>query len=311
MCHTPQRYMSNFNNTRSTVFAFKCMIGSSLTRLDINATSRTNIVKQLFVSKQGDEHIVCLRIRQAISRTQFARMLEMVESNMRTVRGGMGVRNHLRRPSGVAEWKDAVFMGEELREGDGDVIRRTLRQHMEDMNPQYSESHSTTTRHASHMLRDSIRPNPNAPPHPPLPSFHLPDVAPSSSSEESGATLQIGNDNPPPPRLDAAPSSEEERSGAPPPRLDAAPSSEEERSGAPPPRLDAAAATAVFRPARFINGQPNTVEMTMEMAAMVSDILRTVLQVGPDFNMQQRFDNIDSRIQDLTDITRRGRRSSE
>ena len=267
--------MSNFNNTRSTVFAFKCMIGSSLTRLDINATSRTNIVKQLFVSKQGDEHIVCLRIRQAISRTQFARMLEMVESNMRTVRGGMGVRNHLRRPSGVAEWKDAVFMGEELREGDGDVIRRTLRQHMEDMNPQYSESHSTTTRHASHMLRDSIRPNPNAPPHPPLPSFHLPDVAPSSSSEESGATLQIGNDNP------------------------------------PPPRLDAAAATAVFRPARFINGQPNTVEMTMEMAAMVSDILRTVLQVGPDFNMQQRFDNIDSRIQDLTDITRRGRRSSE
>lgn len=285
--------MSNFNNTRSTVFAFKCMIGSSLTRLDINATSRTNIVKQLFVSKQGDEHIVCLRIRQAISRTQFARMLEMVESNMRTVRGGLGVRNHLRRPSGVAEWKDAVFMGEELREGDGDVIRRTLRQHMEDMNPQYSESHSTTTRHASHMLRDSIRPNPNAPPHPPLPSFHLPDVAPSSSSEESGATLQIGNDNPPPPRLDAAPSSEEERSGA------------------PPPRLDAAAATAVFRPARFINGQPNTVEMTMEMAAMVSDILRTVLQVGPDFNMQQRFDNIDSRIQDLTDITRRGRRSSE
>ena len=212
---------------------------------------------------------------------------------MRTVRGGMGVRNHLRRPSGVAEWKDAVFMGEELREGDGDVIRRTLRQHMEDMNPQYSESHSTTTRHASHMLRDSIRPNPNAPPHPPLPSFHLPDVAPSSSSEESGATLQIGNDNPPPPRLDAAPSSEEERSGA------------------PPPRLDAAAATAVFRPARFINGQPNTVEMTMEMAAMVSDILRTVLQVGPDFNMQQRFDNIDSRIQDLTDITRRGRHSSE
>jgi hypothetical protein len=262
------------------MFAFKCMIGTSLTRLDINATSRTNIVKQLFISKQGETHFVCLRFRQAISRTQFSRMLEMVESNMRTLPGGAGMRNHLRRPHGVAEWKDTIFMGEELREGEGDVIRQTLKRHMEEVNPQYSESHSTTTRHITHMLRDSIRPNPASPAprqvaiQQPLQQHQAPSIA--SSSEESAATVKI-NDSP---------------IGEMQPVNDQHPS--------------------VFMPALVIDGHPNMVEPNMDMASMVTDIVRTVFNIGPDFNMQQRFenmqqrfDNIDTRINDLTDIARR------
>lgn len=276
-------------SSRSSMFAFKCTIGASLTRLDINATSRTNIVKQLFVSKQGDTHFVCLRLRNAISRTQFSRMLELIESNMRTTPGSH--RNHLRRSPGVFEWKDAVFMGEELRDGEGHVIRQTLKRHMEDMNPHYSESHSTTTRHVTHMLRDSIRPNPNAPrvpaarPRPPLP----PAAAPSSSSGDSGVTIALSsnNHNDPPPLF-----GDEGGAQLPPPAIAAA--------ADPPP-----SASILFRPARVIEGQPNMVEPTMEMAAMVSDIVRTVFQVGPDFNLQQRFDNIDTRIAEMARQTRR------
>ena len=260
----------DMSNTRSTMFAFKCMIGTSLTRLDINATSRTNIVKQLFISKQGETHFVCLRFRQAISRTQFSRMLEMVESNMRTLPGGAGMRNHLRRPHGVAEWKDTIFMGDELREGEGDVIRQTLKRHMEQVNPQYSESHSTTTRHVTHMLRDSIRPNPSspAPSRVAVQQHQAPSVA--SSSGESAVTLQI--DESPPQIGEMQPVNNQH--------------------------------SPVFMPALVIDGHQNMVEPNMDMATMVSDIVRTVLNIGPDFNMQQRFDNIDTRINNLTEIAR-------
>ena len=272
--------------SRSSMFAFKCIIGASLTRLDINATSRTNIVKQLFVSKQGDTHYVCLRLRNAISRTQFARMLELIESNMRTTPGSH--RNHLRRPPGVSEWRDAVFMGEELRDGEGHVIRQTLKRHMEDTNPHYSESHSTTTRHVTHMLRDSIRPNPNAPRR--SSSSNAPVVVPPapvaasylSMSGDSGVTIALSNNNDPPPHFD---------------------NNDEQQQPGP------SSSSLLFSPARVdADGQPNMVEPAMEMAAMVSEIVRTVFQVGPDFNLQRRFDNIDTRIAELASIARQTHR---
>jgi hypothetical protein len=265
------------NHTRSSMFAFKCMIGTSLTRIDINATSRTNLVKQLFISKEGETHLVCLRLRKAISRGQFARMLEAVESNMRTAMIDLGIRNHLRPPSGIVHWEDTVFMGEELRDGEGDVIRQTLKRHMEEVNPQYSESHSTTMRHITHMLRDSIRPNPNQP-------SRLVEVASSiaSSSRDSRMAIELDdNNNDPQPRLCPAGQNEGEAQPA-----------------VGPP-------SSVFRPAPIIEGQPIMVEPTM--TTMLADIVRIVLQVGPDFNLQQRFDNIDARIGELIDIVRRTR----
>ena len=52
------------NQTRSTVFAFKCKMGTHLARIDFNLVLRTNEVKQLFFSEENNVHLVCMRLKE-------------------------------------------------------------------------------------------------------------------------------------------------------------------------------------------------------------------------------------------------------
>ena len=146
---------SNPANMRSTVFALKCKMGTPLTRLDFNLVLHSsNAVKQLYYSVEDNVHLVCLRLSCAITRTRFVNALIKIERKPLT---------NFKRPDEGTDWSAFVFIGNQLLEGTGFEIRQTLKRHMETRNPAFFQSHSTNTRHITHMLRNTLRTNRNIP----------------------------------------------------------------------------------------------------------------------------------------------------
>ena len=145
---------SNPTNTRSSIFALKCKMGTPLTRLDFNLVLRINDVRQLYYSKEGSVHLVCLRLSVAITRTRFVNALIELENKPLT---------NFERPIEGTDWTEFVFTGNQLREGTGLEIRQTLLRHMNNRSPAFFQSLSTTTRHATHMLRNNLRMRRNTP----------------------------------------------------------------------------------------------------------------------------------------------------
>jgi hypothetical protein len=149
---------------RSTVFAFKCKMGTPLARLDFNLVLRANEVKQLFYSVEDNVHLVCMRLRTAITRIRFVNALIEVERKPLT---------NFRRPNEGLDWSAFVYTGNQLRDGTGFEIRQTLRRHMDANHPAFFQSQSTATRHVTHMLRNDLR-------SPPVSSMYSP-TSPSYS----------------------------------------------------------------------------------------------------------------------------------
>ena len=137
--------------TRSGVFAFKCRMGTPLTRLDFNLALRANSVKQLFYSIEDGVHQVCIRLTTATTRVRLVNMLMEIQGKPLT---------NLRLPLDADRWGAVIFMGNQLRNGEGAEMIQTLKRHMENRLPSYFESLCTTSRHLTHMLRDELRPNP-------------------------------------------------------------------------------------------------------------------------------------------------------
>jgi hypothetical protein len=135
---------------RSGVFAFTCRMGTPLTRLDFNLALRANAVKQLFYSVDDGVHKVCIRLTTATTRIRFVNMLLEIQGKPLT---------NLRLPLDCEFWNAVIFMGSQLRNGEGAEIIHTLKRHMVTRHPSYFESLSTTSRHITHMLRDELRQN--------------------------------------------------------------------------------------------------------------------------------------------------------
>ena len=133
---------------RSNIFAFRCIMGTPLNRPDFNsALGRATTVKQTFITEENGEHLVCMRLQHAIPRSRLINMLRDVNS-----RNGSNLN-----PVPGATWRNAVFMGDELRNGGGRAIRDTLIRHMRSGNIAYKESIAGFMRHNTHMLQDDLR----------------------------------------------------------------------------------------------------------------------------------------------------------
>jgi hypothetical protein len=101
---------------RSTKFAFKCLIGT-----DLNTENLSNAIgkkiKQLFYTKDTDNtHLVCMRLEKAANRTFVRNALTRLEHSHNT---------HFKKPVGSADW--VIFMGDELKEGQGAEIIQALK----------------------------------------------------------------------------------------------------------------------------------------------------------------------------------------
>ena len=172
-------------NMRSSVFALRCKMGTRLARIDFNLVLRTNEVRQLFFSVEDNVHLVCMRLGEAITRVRFVNAL--IELEMKPLA-------NFKRPTEGIDWSEFVFTGNELREGPGFQIIQTLRRHMDSHHPAFFQSHSTTARHVTHMLRNNLRPstmrrNRNIPaPAPPIPQISQPVSERSGNSARTVPT---------------------------------------------------------------------------------------------------------------------------
>ena len=133
---------------RSTVFAFKCKMGTPLTRLDFNLVLRVNDVRQLFYAVHEGVHYVCMRIGSAIPRIRFANALADIERKPLT---------NFERLDSSKSWSDYIHMGSEVGEGEGKEIRETIRRYWNNSSPAFFQSLSTTTRHNTNLISEGVR----------------------------------------------------------------------------------------------------------------------------------------------------------
>jgi hypothetical protein len=135
---------------RSSAFAFKCHMGHPLNRLDFNLTMTANNVKQLFYTRENGEDMVCMRLQIATTRTRIRSSLNELQANP---------RSEFKKPDEVNDWISVIYMGSELREGDGEGVRimQTLNVHKLANNPLFFESMSLGNRHLTNMLTDGLR----------------------------------------------------------------------------------------------------------------------------------------------------------
>ena len=172
-------------------------MGTPLARIDFNLVLRTNEVRQLFFSVEDNVHLVCMRLKDAITRVRFVNAL--IELEMKPLA-------NFKRPTEGIDWSEFVFTGNELREGPGFQIIQTLRRHMDSHHPAFFQSHSTTARHVTHMLRNNLRTaamrrNRNvSAPAPPIPQISQPV---SERSGDSARTVPIQPDVLSPPLVNA------------------------------------------------------------------------------------------------------------
>jgi hypothetical protein len=255
------------NQTRSTVFAFKCKMGTHLARIDFNLVLRTNEVKQLFFSEENNVHLVCMRLKDAITRTRFVNALVELERKPLA---------NFRRPVEGVDWNTFIFSGSQLRTGAGSEIRETLTRHMDSHHPSFFQSHSTTARHVTHMLRNIMRGNPYSPaPVAPAPREEAEPVAPSSPAE----TLPV---------LDSP--SVGERSG----------------SNSSARTVPMAQAQDVFSPPLVAaDGQVNMVGISMHVRETAAAAIYELLRINPDFNLQNTLGDLTARMDELLDIVTR------
>ena len=246
--------------TRSGVFAFKCRMGTPLTRLDFNLALRANSVKQLFYSIEDGVHQVCIRLTTATTRVRLVNMLMEIQGKPLT---------NLRLPLDADRWGAVIFMGNQLRNGEGAEMIQTLKRHMENRLPSYFESLCTTSRHLTHMLRDELRPNPE-------------DQAPQIAMAQ-------------PLRNELRPNPEDQAR-----QIARAPSL------APTlPELEAEINSMVFSPAMILDGEPNRVESDSELGRMISTTIRDILNIDEQFDLPRAFLNATNRIDVLvSEITR-------
>ena len=163
-------------------------MGVPLARIDFNLVLRSNEVKQLFFSEEDGVHLVCLRLRSAITRLRFVNALIELERKPLT---------QFKRPAEGIDWSAFVFTGNELSQGAGLEIRQTLKRHMDTNNPAFFQSHSTTGRHITHMLQHSLRRNRYTPqPAAPIPETSRPE---SERGDDSARSVPIPPDVQSPP----------------------------------------------------------------------------------------------------------------
>jgi len=238
---------------RSNIFAFRCIMGIPLNRPDFNsALGRATTVKQTFITEENGEHLVCMRLQHAIPRSRFINMLRDVNS-----RNGSNLN-----PVPGATWRDAVFMGDELRNGGGRAIRDTLIRHMRSGNIAYKESIAGFMRHNTHMLQDELRSRiteggslPESPHGPAGPDGH-----PLFPRENSPVV------DPPLPQEDVA----------------------QEALVVPPLPQEGAAQGAVAR-----------VRSNIELAGTIVEIMRDLYNIPPGYDIRTRLDQIYERVVDV------------
>ena len=252
-------------NLRSSVFAFKCKMEVRLSRLDFNIALRRTEVSQFFFCVENNTHYVCMRLADAITRTRFANVLSEVERKPFT---------NFKRINNSLEWKDYIFMGKELREGEGQHIKDTLKRFMEAGHPTFVESLSTAQRHITHMLRNPLRRNHYAPSVIPAPV-----TPPMSPDEDDAATVILGD------------SRSQSNSSV---QTNSRSQSNSSRQTIPitddHPQL-----TAV----------PDSVENNLRIRDTMAGILRNLLNVEPGFDLRGRLDDLNDRLDDMVNVTSR------
>jgi hypothetical protein len=242
-------------------------MGTHLARIDFNLVLRTNEVKQLFFSEENNVHLVCMRLKDAITRTRFVNALVELERKPLA---------NFRRPVEGVDWNTFIFSGSQLRTGAGSEIRETLTRHMDSHHPSFFQSHSTTARHVTHMLRNIMRGNPYSPaPVAPAPREEAEPVAPSSPAE----TLPV---------LDSP--SVGERSG----------------SNSSARTVPMAQAQDVFSPPLVAaDGQVNMMGISMHVRETAAAAIYELLRINPDFNLQNTLGDLTARMDELLDIVTR------
>ena len=123
-------------------------MGHPLNRLDFNMTLGTNSVKQLFYTRENGEDLVCMRLQTATTRTRIRMTLNELQTNP---------RSEFKKPDDVNDWLSVIYMGHELREGQGEEIMHVLNLHKISNNPSFVESVSMNHRHLTNMLTDGLR----------------------------------------------------------------------------------------------------------------------------------------------------------
>lgn len=274
---------SNPVNMRSTVFAFKCKMGTPLSRFDFNSIFRGNEVKQLYFSVEEGLHLVCMRLRFAVTRIRFVNALIQLERTPSI---------NFKRPVDGIDWSAFVFLGNQLREGTGLEIKQTLKRHMDSNHQSFFQSQSSTSHHITHMLRDFMRGNMYIP--------RTDNAAPPEVAVPSAPSLPPS----PPPLV----TNDERDSASLPETLVASPAS------TLPVRSESSTGTEPMSPDTFTvpmvlpNGQINMVELSLHVRSIVGSSLREFLQIRPGFNLQGTMTDIEARIDELLDITVRIRR---
>jgi hypothetical protein len=296
----PSNPANQTTTTRSTVFAFKCKMGTHLARIDFNLVLRTNEVKQLFFSEENNVHLVCMRLKDAITRTRFVNALVELERKPLA---------NFRRPVEGVDWNTFIFSGSQLRTegGAGSEIRETLTRHMDSHHPSFFQSHSTTARHVTHMLRNIMRGNPYR---------NNNNNSPSSSSAPVPVVVAPP---PPPPVVVVAPSSPAETL----PVLDS-PSSSSSVGGTGGTGGRSWSNTSSVRtvpmaqpqqdvlfspPLVAANGQVNMVGISMHVRETAAAAIYEILRINPDFNLQNTLGDLTARMDELLDIVTRIRQA--
>jgi hypothetical protein len=176
-----------------------------------------------------------------------------------------------------ATWRDAVFMGDELRNGGGRAIRDTLIRHMRSGNIAYKESVAGFMRHNTHMLQDDLRSRiteggslPESPRGPAGPDGH-----PLFPRENSPVV------DPPLPQEDVA---QDDLVDPPLPQEAVA----QEALVVPPLPQEGAAQGALAR-----------VRSNIELAGTIVEIMRDLYNIPPGYDIRTRLDQIYERVVDV------------
>lgn len=260
------------STARSTVFAFKCRMGTPLARIDFNLVLRGNEVRQLFFSVENDVHFVCLRLRTAVTRLRFVNALIDIERKPLT---------NFKRPVDGIDWSAFVFLGNELRDGTGLEIRMTLKRHMDTNNPGFFQSHSTTSRHITHLLQNTLRRN----------HFTAADQGPSDGVQG------------PPPRQET-PSTQSDLAETIP--LDSPHPTLSRQTSRESTRTEVLGPNGIFTaPYLLPNGQPNLVELLMHLREMIAPMIQEMVRTEAGFDLQATLTNINTRLDELRELLRR------
>ena len=266
---------------RSNIIAFKCRMGTQLTRLDFDLALGSSRVKQLFYSEEGGMHFVCMRLDVAVPRTRIASMLRKIQMKPLT---------NLTPPVDNELWNSFIFMGNELHTGEGMEIINTLQTHMRDRHRRYYESLAGNTHHLTHMLRDPIRRRAGPDTRPSVETRSSPVYNPQTPSTDS----EMSGDEAPPQGMNRNDSNETDA----PPRMMNRNDSTETVLLSP---TNSSSPVAVFQPAGMVNGQPNTVEQGMQLTETIATIVRNLYNIEPGFNLPSRLDAIERAINRLSD----------